>query len=120
MIRRKSRYRTLLDVFFTVAHDPTQLNYQGPDHGSQYRSAVFYKDQKQKKAAEEVIMKLDKEGLYRDKIVTEVVPLKAFYPAEDYHQDFLRLNPSYPYIVYWDLPKLKELNLKYPELIAEE
>ena len=111
-------YETLLEVLFRVAHDPTQLNYQGPDHGTEYRSAVFYNDQRQKMAVEKVIMKIEDEGLYKDEIVTEIAPLDAFYIAEDYHQDFLRLNPTYPYVVYWDLPKLVDLHRKYPALIA--
>ncbi len=111
-------YKTLLEVFFTVAHNPTELNFQGPDHGTQYRSAVFYLNQSQKTMTEEFIDKLEMEGTYSDKIVTEVSPLKAFYKAEDYHQDFLRLNPDYPYIVYWDLPKLRDLQMMYPELLA--
>ncbi|MDC7225475.1 MAG: peptide-methionine (S)-S-oxide reductase MsrA [Spirochaetales bacterium] len=113
-------YRKLLDVFFRFAHDPTQLNYQGPDHGSEYRSAVFFSNSEEKQIIEEMIEKLNKEKIYKQKIVTEITPLQAFYPAEDYHQDFLRLNPSYPYIVYWDIPKLIELQRVYPELIAEE
>lgn len=111
-------YRTLLEVFFRVAHDPTQLNYQGPDHGTEYRSAVFYQNSEQKKAVEDVIMDIEKEGLYKDDIVTEIVPLKAFYPAEDYHQDFLRLNPTQAYVAYWDIPKIEDLHEKYPDLIA--
>ena len=113
-------YKTLLEVFFTVAHNPTELNYQGPDHGTQYRSAVFYLNPQQKASTEDLIRKLEMEEAYRDKIVTEVSPLKAFYEAEDYHQDFLRLNPDYPYIVYWDLPKLKDLQKRYPELLAHD
>ncbi len=113
-------FSTLLEVFFTVAHDPTQLNYQGPDHGTQYRSAVFYENNDQKLEAEKYIAQLTKQKVYPDPIVTEVSPLRAFYPAEAYHQDFLRLNPTYPYITYWDIPKLKDLNRKFPELLAEE
>jgi len=116
----KISYTKLLEVFFRVAHDPTQFNYQGPDQGTEYRSAVFYKDQQQKKLTEEMINSLENEGLYKDNIVTEITPLDAFYPAEDYHQDFLRLNPTYPYIVYWDMPKLLDLQEKYPELISGE
>ncbi len=111
-------YVTLLDVFFTVAHDPTQLNYQGPDHGTQYRSAIFYENREQKTEAEDFIRELETKKVYKDRIVTQVVPLKAFYPAEDYHQDFLRLNPDYGYIVYWDLPKLADLQKRFPELVA--
>jgi peptide-methionine (S)-S-oxide reductase len=111
-------YGTLLKVFFSVAHDPTQLNYQGPDHGTQYRSAVFYANEEQKRIAEQYIRALDRAKVFRRPIVTQVVPLKAFYPAEEYHQDFMDRNPSYPYIVYWDLPKVRHLEEQYPELVA--
>ena len=111
-------YETLLEVFFTVAHDPTQLNRQGPDHGPQYRSAVFFIGADQERTAREAIADLEESKLYSKPIVTEVSPLKAFYPAEEYHQDFMRLNPSHPYITYWDVPKLLELRAEYPELIA--
>ncbi len=110
-------YEKLLEVFFNVAHDPTQLNYQGPDHGTQYRSEVFYADDEQKRTVERYIKKLSDEGIFADPIVTEVAPLKAFYPAEEYHQDFMRLNPNHPYIVYWDVPKIRHLEKEYPDLI---
>jgi peptide-methionine (S)-S-oxide reductase len=110
-------YGTLLKVFFSVAHDPTELNYQGPDHGSQYRSAIFYANEEQKRVAEQYIRSLDRAKVFGKPIVTQVVPLKAFYPAEDYHQDFMDKNPNYPYIVYWDLPKVKELKQEYPQLL---
>jgi len=110
-------YGTLLKVFFSVAHDPTQLDYQGPDHGTQYRSAIFYTDDSQRRVAEAYIRALDKAGVYRDKIVTQLSPLKAFYPAEDYHQDYLRHNPRQPYIVMWDLPKIAALEQAYPQLL---
>jgi peptide-methionine (S)-S-oxide reductase len=110
-------YGTLLKVFFAVAHDPTQLNYQGPDHGTQYRSAIFYADDAQRQVAEAYIRALDKAGVYRDKIVTQLAPLKAFYPAEEYHQDYLRRNPRQPYIMMWDLPKIAALEQEYPQLL---
>jgi peptide-methionine (S)-S-oxide reductase len=113
-------YGTLLKVFFSVAHDPTQLNYQGPDHGTQYRSAIFYADDTQKRVAEEYIRALDKARVFRDRIVTELSPLKAFYPAEAYHQDYLRHNPTQPYIVIWDLPKIAALQKEYPQLVRPE
>jgi peptide-methionine (S)-S-oxide reductase len=113
-------FDVLLEVFFSVAHDPTQLNYQGPDVGTEYRSAVFYASEEQKRITEEAIAKLDAEGAFRKPIVTEVSPLKEFYPAEDYHQDFMRLNPQHPYIVYWDVPKIKHLEEAYPELLTEK
>lgn len=111
-------YRTLLEVFFLVAHDPTQLNYQGPDHGSQYRSAIFYNSKEQKKIAEEMIDLVNSRKIYPDKIVTEVSPLEGFYPAEDYHQDFMKCNPDHPYIQHWDLPKIKHLYEAFPDLTS--
>lgn len=112
-------YRTLLEVFFTVAHDPTQLNYQGPDVGSEYRSVVFYNGEEQKNITEAVIQELESKGMYEDPVVTEVVPLEAFYPAEDYHQNFMSNNPQHPYIVYWDAPKIEHLKEAYPELVKD-
>jgi len=114
----KISYGTLLQVFFSVAHDPTQLNYQGPDHGSQYRSAIFYATPEQKRVAEEYIRSLDTAKTFPKRIVTQVVPLKAFYPAEEYHPNFMARNPDYPYIVYWDLPKVAHLKKAFPELLA--
>ena len=101
-------YEMLLEVFFNVAHDPTQLNYQGPDIGPQYRSV-----------AERYIEELDADGIFSKPIVTQVVPLEAFYLAEVYHQDFMQLNPQHPYIVCWDLPKIVHLEKAYPELLAK-
>jgi peptide-methionine (S)-S-oxide reductase len=110
-------FETLLEVFFNVAHDPTQLNFQGPDIGTEYRSVVFYASDEQRQITDSIIEKLNAEGVFGKEIVTEVVPLDEFYPAEDYHQDFMRLNPRHPYIVYWDLPKIKHLEKAYPELL---
>ena len=112
-------YGTLLEIFFSVAHDPTQLNYQGPDHGTQYRSAIFYANEAEKTLAEAYMAKLDQEKVFEAPIVTELSPLKEFYPAEDYHQDFIVNNPTYPYVVYWDLPKMEHLRQDYPELVEE-
>jgi len=109
----------LLKVFFSVAHDPTQLNYQGPDHGSQYRSAVFYTNEHQKRITEEYIRSPERARVFRKTIVTQVVPLNAFYPAEDYHQHFMDRNPNYPYIVYWDKPKVEHLMKAFPELMEQ-
>ncbi len=111
-------YETLLEVFFTVAHDPTQLNYQGPDRGRQYRSAIFFTDEQQEREAEQYIEDLTEAQIFDDEIVTRVIELKAFYPAEDYHQDFLINNTEHPYITQWDIPKLEDLNETYPELLA--
>lgn len=112
-------YETLLKVFFTVAHDPTQLNYQGPDVGTEYRSAVFYANEEQKRITEKVIKELESQKLYREPVVTEVAPLDKFYPAEDYHQDFMQINPQHPYILYWDAPKIAHLERTFPELLEE-
>jgi peptide-methionine (S)-S-oxide reductase len=113
-------YGTLLKVFFSVAHDPTELDFQGPDHGTQYRSAIFFRNDIQKAAALAYIAKLDSAGTFHKKLVTEVVPFEAFYPAEAYHQHFLDNNPDYPYIVYWDLPKIDALARYYPQLVAKK
>ncbi len=110
-------YRQLLQVYFTVAHDPTQLNYQGPDHGTQYRSAIFYTTDDQKRIAEATIRELTGKHTFNAPIVTAVVPFTAFYPAEAYHQHFVARNPDYPYVVYNDIPKLKELRERFPALI---
>ncbi len=115
----KISYAQILDIFFTVAHDPTQLNYQGPDHGRQYRSVVFYTDNDQRTIAEEAIGKLEETGVYSGKIVTVVQPLEKFYAAEMYHQDFMQLNPSHPYVSYWDWPKIEHLKEAFPSLYRE-
>ena len=107
----------LLRVFFSVAHDPTELNRQGPDSGTQYRSAVFFTDAEQKRITDAYVAQLDRAKLFRARIVTEVAPLQAFYPAEGYHQNFLVQHPDYPYIVYNDLPKLEHLKKEFPELL---
>ncbi|MGZ6176170.1 MAG: peptide-methionine (S)-S-oxide reductase MsrA [Candidatus Binataceae bacterium] len=109
-------YDDLLKVFFYTAHDPTELNRQGPDSGTQYRSAVFYTNASQKKAADAYIAQLDHAKAFADPIVTQVVPLKGFYPAEAYHQNYLARHPDNPYIVINDLPKLDLLREKYPQL----
>lgn len=111
-------YAQLLKVFFTVAHDPTQLNRQGPDEGPQYRSAIFHGDAAQKQAAESAIAELTRDRVFARPIVTVVQPLKGFYAAEPYHQDFVRRNPDYPYVVVNDLPKLEHLRKAFPELLA--
>jgi len=106
----------ILQIYFSVAHDPTQLNRQGPDSGPQYRSAIFYSDEEQKRVAEAYIAQLASAGVFKKKIVTQVTPLPAFYPAESYHQHFLQNNPGNPYIVYNDLPKLDQLKKQFPEV----
>ena len=115
---KRISYDQLLDVYFTVAHDPTELNRQGPDDGSQYRSAIFYATPEQRHEAEAFIVKLTLAKTFAAPIVTQVVPLQAFYPAEAYHQHFAREHPDYPYIVYNDAPKLVELKRRFPQLIA--
>ena len=110
-------YGQLLTVFFEVAHDPTELNRQGPDEGTQYRSSIFYASEAQREAAQSYIHQLDAAKVFKRRIVTTVVPLEGFYPAEAYHQDFLRRNPTYPYIVFNDLPKLRHLEKAFPELL---
>lgn len=116
----KVSYEQLLDIFFKVIHNPTELNRQGPDIGPQYRSAIFYSDESQKKAAEEYIAKLGSAKVYNDPVVTQVVSLEKFYEAEKYHQDYLRRNPKDPYIVYHDLPKLEALKKQYPTLYIKK
>jgi len=111
-------YGTLLKVFFSVACDPTQLNYQGPDHGTQYRSALFVKNDAQKAVAKAYLASLTDAHLFSAKIVTEVTNYTDFWPAEDYHQNFLVRNPNYPYIVAWDLPKIRALQETYPDLVV--
>lgn len=106
----------LLDIYFNVAHNPTELNRQGPDYGTQYRSAVFYADPEQKKSAEEKIAELTDKKFFSNNIVTTIEPLKAFYPAEDYHQNYMLLHPDEPYIVVNDAPKVVKLKEKYPAL----
>jgi peptide-methionine (S)-S-oxide reductase len=109
-------YGELLRVFFSVAHDPTQLNRQGPDQGTQYRSSIFYASDEQKRIAEAYIDQLDKAGVFPRPIVTKVVPLQAFYPAEAYHQNYATLHPNEPYILYNDAPKVEHLRQEFPDL----
>lgn len=112
-------YGTLLKVFFAVAHNPTELDFQGPDHGSQYRSAIFYASADQRLTAERYIAALDLAKAFPSRIVTKLTPLAAFYPAEDYHQGYLRLHPESGYIQYWDMPKLEKLEKLFPQLLAK-
>jgi peptide-methionine (S)-S-oxide reductase len=108
-------YGDILKIFFSVAHDPTQLNRQGPDVGTQYRSAIFFSDAEQEKVAREYIKKLGEAKVYSGPIVTEVTPLKQFYMAEDYHQDYMEHHPNQPYIVYNDRPKVEHLKVQFPQ-----
>jgi peptide-methionine (S)-S-oxide reductase len=110
-------FGTLLKVYFSVAHNPTELNYQDNDHGTQYRSSIFYTSEDQKKMAEMYIQELDAAKVYHHKIVTKIVPLQAFYPAEEYHQKFAVKNPTQGYIVAMDIPKYNNLKKQFPELL---
>ena len=112
-------YGEILRIFFSVAHDPTQLNRQGPDTGTQYRSAVFYADDTQRDIAKGYIAQLNESGLFKRAIVTRIDPLERFYPAESYHQDFIAKNPRYPYVVFNDLPKIRNLKKVFPEIYRE-
>jgi peptide-methionine (S)-S-oxide reductase len=111
-------YDQLLAVFFAVAHDPTELNYQGPDHGTQYRSAIFFRSPEQERAATAFIAKLTESKKYPHPIVTQIAPLGVFYRAEDYHQNFFDKNPDHPYIVINDKPKVEHLRQQFPDLYA--
>jgi peptide-methionine (S)-S-oxide reductase len=108
-------YGELLRIFFSVAHDPTQLNRQGPDYGSQYRSAIFFTNSDQQRVAQAYIGQLGQAKAFADPIVTQVVALPEFYPAEAYHQNYLALHPNQPYIVVHDMPKLAQLKQQFPE-----
>ena len=108
-------YGALLRIFFSVAHDPTQLNRQGPDYGTQYRSAIFFTNDEQKRVAQGYIEQLGQAKAFPSPIVTQLVPLPAFYPAEAYHQNYLALHPTQPYIVMHDLPKLAQLKQQFPD-----
>ena len=109
-------YGELLRIFFSVAHDPTQLNRQGPDEGTQYRSAIFFANEEQKRIAEAYIAQLDQAKVFSHPIVTAVVPLEGFYPAEAYHQNYAALHPNQPYIVFNDAPKVEHLRQIFPDL----
>jgi peptide-methionine (S)-S-oxide reductase len=109
-------YGELLRVFFSVAHDPTQLNRQGPDEGTQYRSAIFYANDEQRRIAQAYIAQLDQAKVFSGPIVTQVAPLQAFYPAEAYHQNYAALHPNQPYIVFNDAPKVAHLRQIFPDL----
>ena len=112
-------FEQLLGVYFLVAHDPTELNYQGPDEGTQYRSEIYYTTAQQRDEAQRYIASLEKRKVYAAPIVTKLAPLAGFYPAEGYHQDYLVHNPDSPYIVYNDIPKLRALREKFPKLVNQ-
>jgi peptide-methionine (S)-S-oxide reductase len=113
-------YADILQIFFSVAHDPTELNRQGPDTGTQYRSEIFFADASQQKTALAYIAQLQQAHVFGHTIVTRVDPLKGFYPAEAYHQDFLVKNPRYPYIVFNDLPKIANLRREFPQIYVDK
>ncbi len=112
-------YGQLLKIFFSVAHDPTELNQQGPDVGTQYRSAIFFADAMQEKIAKAYIEQLDAAKVFPRRIVTEVTPLQKFYDAESYHQDYYFEHPTQPYIVFYDKPKVQALRQQFPDLFVE-
>jgi peptide-methionine (S)-S-oxide reductase len=114
---KRISYTQLLAVFFTVAHDPTELNRQGPDAGTQYRSVVFYADDTQRREAQAYVRQLTAQKRFPDPIVTQIVPLRGFYAAEAYHQHFAQLHPDYPYIVINDAPKVVALRERFPALV---
>jgi peptide-methionine (S)-S-oxide reductase len=116
---RKITYGQLLRVFFSVAHDPTQLNRQGPDVGTSYRSAIFYTNEEQRRISLAYIAQLDAAHVFPKPIVTQVVPLKGFYDAESYHQDYALHNPGNPYILVCDRPKIEALKQQFPELFQD-
>ena len=117
---RKVSYGRLLQIYFSVAHDPTELNRQGPDVGTQYRSTIFPTSEVQAKVAKAYIDQLDQARAFGAKIVTTIEPGRTFYPAESYHQNFLNSNPSYPYIAYNDMPKLNDLKRLFPDMYRDQ
>jgi peptide-methionine (S)-S-oxide reductase len=117
---RQISYGRILQIYFSVAHDPTELNRQGPDVGTQYRSAIFFADEAQQKVAQAYIAQLDKAGTFKNPIVTKLTKLTAFYPAEAYHQDYATLNPDNPYIYYNDLPKVENLKRLFPSVYRDQ
>jgi len=116
----KVSYQQLLTVFFTVAHDPTELNRQGPDVGTHYRSALFYTSDAQRQATQAFIAQLEKTGAVKEKVVTQVAPLRGFTVAEKYHQDYATLHPNQPYILYNDAPKIAALKRQHPQLWTDK
>jgi peptide-methionine (S)-S-oxide reductase len=113
-------YGKLMQIFFSVAHDPTELNRQGPDEGTQYRSAIFYVNEAQKREAEAYVAQLTAAKTFKRPIVTQIAPLSKFFAAEEYHQDFMERNPLYPYIVINDRPKVVQLRKQFPELYRDK
>jgi peptide-methionine (S)-S-oxide reductase len=116
---KRISYGQLLRLYFSVAHDPTQLNRQSPDSGPSYRSEIFFTSPTQERIAKAYVAQLSSEKVFRTPVVTKIEPMKGFYPAEGYHQDFLIHNPTYPYIVRYDRPKIDALKRVYPEAYRE-
>jgi len=117
---RQISYGRILQIYFSVAHNPTELNRQGPDEGTQYRSAIFFANPEQQRVAQAYIAQLDKAGTFRQPIVTQLTKYDAFYPAEAYHQDYATMHPENPYIYYNDLPKVENLKKVFPEVYREQ
>lgn len=117
---RQISFGRILQIYFSVAHDPTQLNRQGPDEGTQYRSAIFFANPEQQRVAQAYIAQLDKAGTFKQPIVTQLTKYDAFYPAEAYHQDYATMHPENPYIFYNDLPKVENLKKLFPDLYREQ
>jgi peptide-methionine (S)-S-oxide reductase len=117
---RQISYGRILQIYFSVAHDATQLNRQGPDVGTQYRSAIFFANPEQQRVAQAYIAQLDKAGTFKQPIVTQLTKFEAFYPAEAYHQDYATMHPENPYIFYNDLPKVENLKKLFPDLYREQ
>jgi len=117
---RQISYCRILQIYFSVAHNPTELNRQGPDEGTQYRSAIFYTSPEQQRVAQAYIAQLDKAGVFKHPVVTQVNELKGFFPAEAYHQDYATLHPNNPYIYYNDLPKVENLKQAFPDLYRDK
>jgi len=117
---RQISYGRILQIYFSVAHDPTELNRQGPDEGTQYRSAIFFANPEQQRIAQAYIAQLDKAGVFKHPVVTQVSELKGFYPAEAYHQNYATLYPNNPYIYYNDLPKVDNLKQTFPDLYRDK
>ena len=117
---RQISFGRILQIYFSVAHDPTELNRQGPDEGTQYRSAIFFANPEQQRVAQAYIAQLDKAGTFKQPIVTQLTQFSAFYPAEAYHQDYATMHPENPYIYYNDLPKVENLKKLFPDLYREQ
>ena len=117
---RQISYGRILQIYFSVAHDPTQFNRQGPDVGTQYRSAIFFADAEQQRVAQAYVAQLDKAGAFKRSLVTQVTKLNAFYPAEAYHQDYATIHPNNPYIVFNDAPKVEDLKRMFPDVYRDQ